>query len=440
MLRASLLHLSSSILGFSCPPRGHRVLASRRNATSLASPHRQVLRHRARLVTVTRPGITAPVRHSLSPARRRARVAGQSMSPGLAAMNYSPRRQPVRRAARLLEEIGAPLTASVSSAPPSQRTAVAKPRASGPADRRPQAGPAAALAAPGQALRRHRRHRRPHDRQGTAGRHGKARTAGPHPRGQARRLLHPGQARLRRLPVRDLASTSVIATFEPAASFGGPGQGRRHPPRRGPRPPAHHPRRRRRLDLGIATAKFPGPPNRRPVPRPRAPARPRPALSVMLLDRKTNGSPPAWKTSTTATSTASTPPSAIPPRRRQERRDRHRPRLLREQRPPHALPLVPPVRPVHRLRVVEASCKTIIGQRLKQQACTGPSTAPTPSSPSAAKRPAAPGRASATPAHSDAHRLTRRSPKMISTTYKNDAHPQKVAIPEMSDPVRMMVA
>ncbi|HEY6314825.1 MAG TPA: hypothetical protein VIY52_29040 [Streptosporangiaceae bacterium] len=42
-----------------------------------------------------------------------------------------------------------------------------------------------------------------------------------------------------------------------------------------------------------------------------------------------------------------------------------RPGLLREQRPPHALSLVPPVRPVHRLRVVEAGCKTVIGQRLE---------------------------------------------------------------------------
>ena len=50
-------------------------------------------------------------------------------------------------------------------------------------------------------------------------------------------------------PVRDPDSCSYIATFEPAAVFGGPGQGRRHPPRRRSRPAAHHPRRRRRLDL-----------------------------------------------------------------------------------------------------------------------------------------------------------------------------------------------
>ena len=57
-------------------------------------------------------------------------------------------------------------------------------------------------------------------------------------------------------PVRDRSSTSVIATFEPAA-VRRPGESRRHPPRRGLRPPAHRHRRRRRLDLGIAAAKFP---------------------------------------------------------------------------------------------------------------------------------------------------------------------------------------
>ena len=40
--------------------------------------------------------------------------------------------------------------------------------------------------------------------------------------------------------------------------------------------------------------------------------------------------------------------------------------------------------------LVEAGCKSVIGHRLKQPACTGPSTAPTPSPPSAASRPAGP--------------------------------------------------
>ena len=88
-------------------------------------------------------------------------------------------------------------------------------------------------------------------------------------------------------PVRDRASCSYIATFEPAAVFAAPGQGRRHPPRRRPRPPAHRPRRRRRLDLEHRRGQVPrGHPDRGPLPRPRAPAQPDPALEFMLLDRK----------------------------------------------------------------------------------------------------------------------------------------------------------
>ena len=48
--------------------------------------------------------------------------------------------------------------------------------------------------------------------------------------------------------------------------------------------------------------------------------------------------------------------------------------------------------------VVEASCKTVIGQRLKQSGMHWTVAAPTPSSPCAAARPAAPGKPSATPA------------------------------------------
>ena len=152
-----------------------------------------------------------------------------------------------------------------------------------PAHRRPQAGPAAALAAAGQALRRHRRHRRPHDRQGDRragtgkGEDGRARTR------EVKLAVFFTQDKLDKdgYPVRDRDSTSVIATFEPAAVFGGPGEGRGHPPRRGPRPPAHHPRRRRRLDLGHRHRQVPrGHPDRGPVPRPRAPARPRPQAGV----------------------------------------------------------------------------------------------------------------------------------------------------------------
>ena len=137
-------------------------------------------------------------------------------------------------------------------------------------------------------------------------------------------------------PVRDRASTSVIATFEPAAAFGGLVQGRGHPPRRGPRPAVHHPRRRRRLDLGHRHRQVPrGHPGRGPVPRPRAPARPRPQPGVhAAATARTNGSPPASKTSTTATSTASWPPSASTPSKASRKTRSTRPSATSRTTPP----------------------------------------------------------------------------------------------------------
>ena len=58
-----------------------------------------------------------------------------------------------------------------------------------------------------------------------------------------------------------------------------------------------------------------------------------------------------------------------------------------------------------------------------KQECTRPPTAQTPTSPCAAQRPAASGKPSATPAHSDTNHLTSPGPKMILVTYKNDVHP-----------------
>jgi hypothetical protein len=53
-------------------------------------------------------------------------------------------------------------------------------------------------------------------------------------------------------------------------------------------------------------------------------------------------------------------------RHAQEERDREGTGLLPQQRAPDALPLVPLTRPARRLGVVEASRKTVAGQRLKQ--------------------------------------------------------------------------
>ena len=82
-------------------------------------------------------------------------------------------------------------------------------------------------------------------------------------------------------PVRDPASSSYLATFAPAAAVRHPDGRRGPPPRRRPHPPAGHPRRRRGLDLEPRRHALPrGHPDRRPVPRPRAPARPGQAAGV----------------------------------------------------------------------------------------------------------------------------------------------------------------
>ena len=124
--------------------------------------------------------------HGLAPRDAELGVAGASMSPGLAAMNdLAAAAGPFAGAARLLEELaGVRLTARrVERAAEASGTAVAaagRGRAALIASRK--LVPAPAVPAAGQALRRHRRHRRPDDRagrppDGTA----RARTAAPAP-------------------------------------------------------------------------------------------------------------------------------------------------------------------------------------------------------------------------------------------------------------------
>ena len=135
-------------------------------------------------------------------------------------------------------------------------------------------------------------------------------------------------------PVHDRNSASVIASFEPAAAFGG--LMKAEGIRRGADhvPPAHSPRRRRPLDLEHRHRQVPrSHPGRGPLPRPRAPARPRPQDRV----------------------------HARRPQRRMARRPPRRPR-----------------------------------PRLHSPACTGPSQEATPSPPCAAAKPAPSGKPSAT--------------------------------------------
>ena len=115
-------------------------------------------------------------------------------------------------------------------------------------------------------------------------------------------------------PVRSRGPESYVATFEPAATFGNLVKAE------GIRRGADHVRQLTVLGdgaawtWGIATAKFPGATQIVDLFHAREHvhdlAR---KLEFMLGDRKKNGSPPAWRTSTTATSTASSPPPASTP-------------------------------------------------------------------------------------------------------------------------------
>ena len=144
------------------------------------------------------------------------------MSPGLAAMNdKAAAAVPFAQAAGLLEDLaGVRLTvkrverAAEASAPP-------WPPPRGRAGLIAGAScPAAAVPAAGQALRRHRRHRRPVTSKETAGRDGKGEDGRARTR-EVKMAVFFTQDKLDDdgYPVRDRASSSYIATFEPAAAF-----------------------------------------------------------------------------------------------------------------------------------------------------------------------------------------------------------------------------
>ena len=201
-------------------------------------------------------------------------------------------------------------------------------------------------------------------------RQGRGRAARPHPRGSSSHVFF-AQAKLDKngYPVRDRGSESYLATFEPAATFGNLVKAV------GIRRGADHVRQLTILSKGapwiwnIATAKFPEASQIVDLFHAREHvhdlAR---RLEFMLGDEeRRNGSPPGSNTWTTAKSTASARPPASIPWKATERRDRHRPGLLREQRPPHMR--------YHWFRqcglfvgsgLVEAGCKSVIGHRLKR--------------------------------------------------------------------------
>ena len=220
------------------------------------------------------------------------------------------------------------------------------------ADHRAEGRPAAAVPAAGQAVCRHRRHRRPHDRQGNRrpggkGEDGRARTR------EVKLAVFFTQDKLDKdgYPVRDRKSASVIATFEPAATFAGLVKAE------GIRRGADHVRQFTILGDGaawiwnIAAAKFPEATQVVDLYHAREHlhdlAR---KLEFMLLDRKDEWLAARLEDLDYGYIDGITAAARKYPLTGQERRDRHRPGLLREQRPAHALPLAPPVRPVRRLR------------------------------------------------------------------------------------------
>ena len=164
--------------------------------------------------------------HGLAPRDAELGAAGASLSPGLAAMNdRAAAAVPFAQAAALLEELaGAGLTVKraerAAGASGGAVAAAVRGRAGLIAARK--LAPLAPAAAAGQAVCGHRRHRRPHDLQGDGraagkGEDGRARTR------EVKLAVFFTQDRLDKdgYPVRDRDSSSVIATFEPAAVFGG---------------------------------------------------------------------------------------------------------------------------------------------------------------------------------------------------------------------------
>ena len=173
-------------------------------------------------VTLTRAWYhCAACGHGLAPRDAGLGVAGQAMSPGLRAMNdQAAAAGPFAKAARLLENLaGVRLTAKrVERAAEASGTAAAaavRDRARAITDRKLIPLPPSPL--PDKLVCRDRRHRRAGHRQGDrrAGRQGRGRPR-PHPRGQARRVLHPGQGERRGIPGPGPGFLHYIATFEPA--------------------------------------------------------------------------------------------------------------------------------------------------------------------------------------------------------------------------------
>jgi hypothetical protein len=259
VIRAGMMRLGCGMLGelLAADPgyRGPRVDCGNGHQAVFVSYREKVIDTVLGPVTLKRAWYhCAGCRHGLAPRDAELGAAGASLSPGLAAMNdMAAAAVPFARAAGLLEDLaGIRLTAKrverAAEASGGAAAAAVRGRARLIAARKPVPLPPSpppdklCAAIDGTGV--------PMTARETEGREGEGRgRAGPHPRSQARRLLHPGRAGQGRIPGPGPGLHQRHRHLRARRGVRAPGEGRGHPPRRGPRPAAHHPRRRRRLDL-----------------------------------------------------------------------------------------------------------------------------------------------------------------------------------------------
>ena len=230
MIRAGLLRLGASMLGEVLSAdrghRGHRVPCGNGHEAVFASYRDKSFDTALGLVTVTRAWYhCAACKGGLAPRDAELGIAGTSMSPGLAAMNdLAAAAGPFAGAARLLGELaGIGLTAQrVARAAEASGAAVAeagRDRAALIASRKLMPLPPSPLpdklyaVIDGTGV--------PMTSKETAGREGKGQDGRARTR-EVKLAVFFTQDKLDQdgYPVRDRSSTSIIATFEPAATFG----------------------------------------------------------------------------------------------------------------------------------------------------------------------------------------------------------------------------
>jgi hypothetical protein len=451
VIRAGLLKLGAGMLGEVLSAdrglRGPRVPCGQGHEAVFAGYRGKTFDTVLGPVTVTRAWYhCGQCGHGLAPRDAGLGVAGASMSPGLATMNdIAAAAGPFAGAARLLGELaGIRLTVKrverAAEASGAAAAAAGRQRAALIAARRlvplPPSPPPDKLyaAIDGTGV--------PVTSRETAGRQGKGEDGRARTR-EVKLAVFFTQDQLDKdgYPVRDRDSTSVIATFEPAAAFGD--LVRAEGIRRG----ADHIRQFTVLGdgaawiWGIATAKFPEATQVVDLYHAREHLHSLTrSLEFMLLDRRDE-----WLAARLEdldygdihgieAAVRKYPLEGV-----KKRRDREGTRLLPQQRPPHALPLVPLTRPVRRLRRRRGQlqdrrrAKTQAGRHaLDRQRSRRHHRPPLQGS----QQPV--GSHLQPPSQPDRSRLTSPHPKMILTTYKSVAHPGITAqdLPHWRDAVR----